>query len=150
LICVANAPDKDGPTVEQTRVFEATLRHIIRAMRISRHFWALDLGPATAPEHLENLPQAIFLAAASARVVFANAAAKAFLDAGDGMLLRDGRLATADGSDVLAKLIASCARTSAALGGPGGELTVPRDLRRPPLQVTVTPIRSKARLADVP
>jgi nitrogen-specific signal transduction histidine kinase len=126
-------------------VFEATLRHIIRAVRISRHFWALDLGPATAPEHLENLPQAIFLAAASARVVFANAAAKALLDAGDGMLLRDGRLAIADGSDVLAKLIASCARTSPALGGPGGELTVPRDLRRPPLQVTVTPIRSKAR-----
>ncbi len=104
--------DKDGPTVEQTRVFEAaaTLRHIIRAVRFARQFWALDLGPEIAPEHLENLPQAIFLAAASERAVFANAAAKAMLDAGDGMLLRDGRLATADGSDVLAKLIASCAR----------------------------------------
>jgi DNA-binding CsgD family transcriptional regulator len=150
LICVANAPDEDGPTVEQTRVFEVALRHIIRAMRISRQFWALDLGPTTAPEQLENRPQAIFLAGASARVVFANAAAKAMLDAGDGMLLRDGRLATADGSDALAKLIASCARTSPALGGPGGELTVPRDLRRPPLQVTVTPLRSKAQLAHVP
>jgi DNA-binding CsgD family transcriptional regulator len=131
-------------------VFEAALRHIIRAVRISRQFWALDLGPATASEHLENLPQAIFLAAASARVVFANAAAKAMLDAGDGMLLRDGRLATADGSDALAKLIASCAQTSSALGGPGGELTVPRDRPRPPLQVMVTPLRSNARLADVP
>ena len=150
LISVANAPDKDGPTVAQTRVFEATLRHIIRAVHISRRFWALDLGPATAPEHLENLPQAIFLAGASASVVFANAAAKAMLDAGDGMLLRDGRLATADGSDALAKLIASCARTSPALGGPGGQLTVPRGHRRPPLQATVTPLRSKARLADVP
>jgi len=118
LISVANAPDKDGPTVEQTRVFEAALRHIIRAVRISRQFWALDLGPATAPDHLENLPQAIFLAGASARVVFANGAAKAMLDAGDGMLLRDGRLATADGSDALANLITSCARTSPALGGP--------------------------------
>jgi hypothetical protein len=38
-----------GPTVEQTRAFEAALRHIIRAARISRQFWALDLGPATAP-----------------------------------------------------------------------------------------------------
>src|SRR5580704_8643512 len=64
--------------------------------------------------------------------------------------MRGGRLATADGSDALAKLIASCARTSPALGGPGGELTVPRDLRRPPLQVRATPLRSKARLADVP
>jgi hypothetical protein len=44
LICVANAPDRYGPTVEQTRVFEATLRHIIRAVRIARQFWALDLG----------------------------------------------------------------------------------------------------------
>jgi hypothetical protein len=34
-------------------------------------------------------------------VVFAKAAAKAMLDAGDGMLLRGGRLATADGSDAL-------------------------------------------------
>ncbi len=99
-------------------MFEAALRHIIRAVRISRQFWALDLGPATAPEHLENLPQAIFLAGASGSVVFANAAAKAMLDAGDGMVLRDGRLATADGSDTLAKLIASCARTSPALAAP--------------------------------
>ncbi|MGB6175730.1 MAG: hypothetical protein WBF43_05210 [Methylocella sp.] len=150
LICVANASGEDGPTVEQTRVLEATLRHIIRAVRISRQFWVLDLGPATAPEHLENLPRAIFLAGASGRVVFANAAAKAMLAAGDGMVLRDGRLATADGSDALAKLIASCARDSPAPGGPGGELTVPRDRRRPPLQVTVTPLRSKARLAHVP
>jgi hypothetical protein len=37
------------PTVEQTRVFEAALRHIIRAVRISRQFWALDFGPSTAP-----------------------------------------------------------------------------------------------------
>jgi DNA-binding CsgD family transcriptional regulator len=99
---------------------------------------------------LQNLPQAIFLAAASARAVFANAAAKAMLDAGDGILLRDGRLATADSSEVLAKLIVSCARTSPALGGPGGELTVPRGHRRPPLQVTVTPLRSTTRLAEVP
>jgi PAS domain-containing protein len=96
LISIANSPDEDGPTVEQTRVFEAALRHIIRAVRISRQFWALDLGPTTAPEHLENLPQAIFLAGASARVVFANAAAKAILDAGDGILLRDGCLATVE------------------------------------------------------
>jgi hypothetical protein len=54
LISVANAPEKDGPTVEQTRVFEAALRHIIRAVRISGQFWGLDLGPATAPERLEN------------------------------------------------------------------------------------------------
>jgi hypothetical protein len=52
---VANAPEKNGPTVEQIRVFEAALRHIIRAVRISGQFWGLDLGPATAPERLENL-----------------------------------------------------------------------------------------------
>jgi DNA-binding CsgD family transcriptional regulator len=50
----------------------------------------------------------------------------------------------------LQKLIASCTRTSPVLGGPGGEFKIPRELPRSPLHVTVTPLRSKARLSDVP
>jgi DNA-binding CsgD family transcriptional regulator len=87
---------------------------------------------------------------ASGRVVRANAAAKAMLDDRGGIFLDKGRLAAAGCSDILLKLIASCAQTILALGGPGGELKISRELPRSPLAVTVTPLRSKARLADVP
>jgi DNA-binding CsgD family transcriptional regulator len=83
-------------------------------------------------------------------VVRANAAAKAMLDEGSGIILDKGRLAAAGCRDILQKLIASCAQTTLALGGPGGEFKIPRKRPRSPLDVTVTPLRSKARLADVP
>jgi DNA-binding CsgD family transcriptional regulator len=150
LIAFFNAPSKDTLTSEQTRLFEAVLPHIMRAVRISRHIWKLELKNLVPPERSENLPQGALLADASARVVLANASAKAMLDARDGIFLCDGRLSTADSPDALQKLVTSCARSSFALGSPGGELKVLRDLRRPPLQVTVTPLRSHTRLADIP
>jgi DNA-binding CsgD family transcriptional regulator len=96
------------------------------------------------------LPEGALLADASGRVVLANAAAKAMLDARDGIFLCDGRLAVAGGPDALQKLVASCAGRSVGTGGPGGELKVPRDLPRSPLHVTVAPPRSDTRLPDVP
>jgi hypothetical protein len=45
------------------------------------------------------------------------------------------RLAITGSLDALQKLIASCARNSGGIGGPGGELKVPRELPRPPLNV---------------
>ena len=150
LICFANAPGKDTVTAEQIHIFEAVLPHLTRAVRISRRLWELELKHVAATERLETLQQGALLADASGRVVRANAAAKAMLDDGSGIFLDNGRLAAAGCSDILQKLIASCARTSLALGGPGGELKIPRELPRSPLDVTVTPLRSKARLADVP
>ena len=71
------------------------------------------------------------------------------LDDGDGIFLDNGRLAAA-GSEILQKLIASCAQTCLSLGGPGGEFKIPREHPRSPLHVTVTPLRSKTQLADFP
>ncbi|MGH6823324.1 MAG: helix-turn-helix transcriptional regulator [Methylocella sp.] len=149
LIAFFNAPSKDTLTSDQTRLFAATLPHIMRAVRINRLLWKLELKQLAPPERFENLPQGALLADASARVVFANTTAKAMLDTGDGLLLRDGRLAAA-GSDVIQKLVASCAQTAIAVGGPGGELAVPRKHPHSPLHVTVAPLRSATRLADVP
>ena len=103
-----------------------------------------------ATERLDTLQQVALLADASGRVVRANAAAKAMLDDCDGIFLDKGRLAAAGASEILQKLIASCARTCLSLGGPGGEFKIPREHPRSPLLVTVTPLRSKARLADIP
>jgi DNA-binding CsgD family transcriptional regulator len=72
------------------------------------------------------------------------------LDARDGIFLCDGCLAVAGSPDALQKLVASCAQRSVGIGGPGGELEVPRDLPRSPLHVTVAPLRSDTRLPDVP
>ncbi len=60
------------------------------------------------------------------------------------------RRAVAGCPNILQKLIASCAQTTLALGGPGGEFKISRERPRSPLDVTVMPLRSKIRLADVP
>ncbi len=149
MIFFCNAPNGPFLTARQMQIFGAVLRHLTRAVRISRRLWELELKHVAATERLETLQQGAFLADASGRVVRANAAAKAMLDEGKEIFLDNGRLAAA-GSGILQKLIASCARTSLALGGPGGEFKIPRELPRSPLFVTVTPLRSKARLTDVP
>jgi len=131
LVCISNAPGKEL-TEEQLRLFKAVARHLGRAVRINRQLCKLELKHlAFSPtESFDALSQCALLVDASARVVVANAAAKATLDARDGIFLRDGRLAVTGSLDALQKLIASCARNSLGIGAPGGELKVPRE--RPP------------------
>ncbi|MGH6838455.1 MAG: helix-turn-helix transcriptional regulator [Methylocella sp.] len=150
LVCVSNAPGKDSLTDKQLRHFETIAQHLGRAVRINRQLWKLELANLAVTERIEMLPDGALLADASGRVVLANAAAKAMLDARDGIFLCDGRLAVAGSPDALQKLVASCARRSAGIGGPGGELKVPRDLSRSPLHVTIAPLRSEARLPEIP
>ena len=151
LICVVNARGNDSLTSEQTRIFETAVRHVSRAARIHRKLWTLDLMHGAAPERLESLRQGAILVDAAANVLFANAAARAVLDAGDGLVLQGGCLATTDGADTLQRLIASCARGVGPLRGPlGGELGVRRSPNRQCLHVTVTPLRSKDPAIEIP
>ncbi|MGH6867501.1 MAG: helix-turn-helix transcriptional regulator [Methylocella sp.] len=150
LVCVSNAPGKDSLTDEQLRLFETVARHLGRAVRINRQLWKLELANLAVTERIELLPEGGLLTDASGRVVLANAAAKAMLDARDGVFLCDGRLAVAGSPDALQELVTACARRSVGIGGPGGELKVPRDLPRSPLHLTIAPLRSDARLPDVP
>src|SRR6202011_2934419 len=73
LICFSNAPDKDSLTAEQIYIFETVLRHLTRAVRISRRLWELELKHVAATERLETMQQGALLADASGRVVRANA-----------------------------------------------------------------------------
>jgi DNA-binding CsgD family transcriptional regulator len=150
LVCISNAPGKDFLAEEQLRRFVTVARHLGRAVRINRQLWKLELVNLAASERIEKLPDGAMLADASGRVVLANAVAKAMLDARDGIFLCDGRLGVAGSPDALQELVASCARRSVGIGGPGGEIKVPRDLPRSPLHVTVAPLRSDTRLPDVP
>ncbi len=85
LICISNMPDKDLLTTEQMNIFEAVLQHTIRAARINRQLWELELKHLAPPEQFEMLPHGALLADATGRVVLANAAAKEMLDSGDGI-----------------------------------------------------------------
>jgi DNA-binding CsgD family transcriptional regulator len=145
LIFFSNAPDKEFLTTQQMHIFEVVLRHLTRAVRISRRLGELELEQVATMERLESLQEGALLVDASGRVVRANAAAEAMLDDGAGIFLDNGRLAV--GSEILQKLITSC---SLLLGGPGGEFKIPREHPRSPLHVTVTPLRSKTQLADFP
>jgi DNA-binding CsgD family transcriptional regulator len=150
LICVVNAPGNDFVSDEQTLVFKTVLRHLDRALRIHRQLWALDLNMDTAPERLGALRQGALLVDAEARVLFANAPAKAMLDSRDGLVLRNYRLAATDGSDALQKFIASCVPCAATFRSPGGELTIRRGPLRSNIHVSVTPLRAKGAVAEVP
>ena len=118
LVCVSNAPGKDCLTAEQMQIFEAVLRHLARAVRINRRLWELELKHVAATERFDAFSQGALLADASGRVVRANAAAKAMLDEGNGILLDKGRLAAAGCPDLLQKLIASCAQPLSRRVGP--------------------------------
>ncbi len=148
LIFFSNAPDKEFLTTQQMHIFEVVLRHLSRAVRISRRLGELEREQVATVGRLESPQEGALLVDASGRVVRANAAAEAMLDDGDGIFLDNGRLAAE--SEILQKLITSCAQFSLFLGGPGSEFKIPRKHPRSPLHLTVTPLRSKTQLADFP
>jgi DNA-binding CsgD family transcriptional regulator len=146
LVCFSDAPGKESLTAQQIHIFEVALQHVTRALRISRRLWELECERAASATQVDTLRRGVLLADASGRVVRANDTARAMLDDGDGIFLDNGRLATA-GSESLQKLIASCARN---FHGPSGKCKISREAPRSPLDVTVTPFRSKTRLANLP
>ncbi len=150
LICVFKTPGADSFTSEQRRFLAALLPHVMRAVRLSRRFFNLEIDTAALPARFEALDQGVLLTDAFARVVRANPAAKAVLDEANGIFLREGRL-TVDGTpDALEKLVFACAQRNPLADNPGGELTVLRNGNKTPLHVTVAPVRASDTLQEVP
>jgi hypothetical protein len=150
LLCVANAPKNDHITGKQMFAFQAALPHIDRAVRIHRELRMRDLDHDTAPDRLECLQRSVMLVDGAARVLFANAAARTLLGSGVGLTLKAGCLHSSDDSDTIQGLIASCAPKAHAPNAPGGEISIHRGSGRSPLRVTVTPLRSKGTVAELP
>jgi len=150
MISVANAPGSDEITGEQALVFKAVVPHFDRAVRIHRELRLRDLDHDTAPDRVECLPRGVMLVDGAARVVFANAAARALLNSAGGLALESGCLRSTDGSDALLQgLIVSCKRKVHARNGPGGGISIRVGPRRS-LRVTVTPCGSKAPSQNFP
>jgi hypothetical protein len=105
LIAVANAPSEGQITNEQARIFKVALRPINRAVRIHHEFRIRDLDHNTTPERLEQMSSGVMLVDRDAKVLFANAWARALLGSGSGLTLHAGRLESTAGSDTLQGLI---------------------------------------------
>ncbi len=149
LIFVVNEPGGGPITPRQARIFQAALPHIDRAVRIHRELCIRDLDLDTAPDRLERTNLGVMLVDRSARVLFANEQARALLGSCGALRLKTGRLETANGSDALHKLVASCDWNAGASQGPGGEIAVYRG-KRMPMRVTVTPLRARGTVAELP
>jgi DNA-binding CsgD family transcriptional regulator len=150
LLAISNTPGQDYLRDEQLRLFKIISQHVARSVRMSGQLWKLDLTNLAAEEQFEQLPYSAMLVDVWGRVVLANAAAKQMLDARDGIVLHNGRLMVPSAPDALQELIASCVRAAPELGGPGGEVVMPRNFPLSPVNVTVAPLRSHARLTDAP
>jgi len=150
MITAGNAPGKDEISAEQAHVFKSMLGHVHRAINIHRKLQLRDLDHDTAPEQLEQLTRGVMLVDGVARVLFANAAARTLFDSGGGFALKAGCLQSADGSGILQGLIASCTHRVNMPNGQGGEISIPRGPRHSPLRVTVTPLRSRGTIAELP
>jgi hypothetical protein len=149
MLTVGNAPGKDEITDAQARLFKAAFQHVNRAVQIHRELRLRDFDHPTAPDRLELLPAGVMLVDGEGKVLFANARARALIGAGSGLIVQAGCLRSSDGSDALPRLIASCGRKVYSPLGPGGEIVVRRNKRRP-LHVMVTPLRARGTVADLP
>jgi PAS domain-containing protein len=145
----SNPPGKDEITNEQTHIFKTAVKHIDRAIHFHRELRLRDLDHDTAPERLEHLPRGVMLVDAAARLLYANAAARQLLDSGPGLSVKDGCLHSGDSQDAIQGLIASCGQKILTRHTPGGELSICLGPRQS-LRVTVTPLRSKGTVAELP
>jgi PAS domain-containing protein len=150
MLSVGNAPGKDEITSEQKHVFKAVLPHIDRALRIHRELRMRDLDHDTAPDRLESLRRGVMLVDGTARVLYANAAARRLLGSRCGLAVKAGCLHGTGDLDAIQGLISSCTRNISSPNGPGGRISIRRGPRRPPLSVTVTPLRARGTVAELP
>jgi DNA-binding CsgD family transcriptional regulator len=136
---------------DQRRSFAAIVPHAVRAFALHRRLHDLAIANEAGVHGLDHLQQGFLLVDAQARVLFANGAGRAMLDARDGLQLDDCALSAIDGDGdrTLARLIASCAGNGGTTAERGGEVSLVRHLR-PPLQAVVTPLSDATVAAYLP
>ncbi|MGJ5208750.1 helix-turn-helix transcriptional regulator [Bradyrhizobium sp. HKCCYLR20261] len=117
--------EQDGLADDVARMrMQLIAPHIRRAVLVGR---LIDLKSAEAQAFgaaLERMTVGVGLVDRLGRLVHANAAARALLDAGDPLFTRDGRVAVRDGrsDQALQDLITRCAAGDAALGTGGSAM----------------------------
>jgi hypothetical protein len=125
------------------RRLAALLPHLKRAWQVRHRLGAAQLERNAALAGLERLETAMLVVDGRARVLFANASARALLAEGDGLDAPEGRLSarTTAASETLRRLAAEASRTATLRGAhSGGVARLPRRTR-PPLGALVAPLR---------
>jgi len=116
--------------------------HIRRAVTISNLFDMKAVEAATFAATVEALTVGVVLADEESKIVHANAAASAMLDAGDPIVDRHGRIAvqSATTTTALQSAVAQAAKDEATLGQKGIGISIPRP-GGDPLVIHVLPLR---------
>jgi DNA-binding CsgD family transcriptional regulator len=147
---VSRPYSKGGFDTTEVELFAILVPHLQRGLQMLRMHLAALGGPTTSPvEILNRFPQAVLLADALARVIFANKAAGKVLRAGGGLSRgHDGlRAETLGETRLLRQAIASCTDLRSELDGTGGRLRLSR-AHRTPLTVLVVPHRTGIQWID--
>jgi DNA-binding CsgD family transcriptional regulator len=145
-----NLPSRP-PSDSQKRLFAVLAQHLVRGVALQRRLHPLTFAPESKPSDVDGLQQGFLLVDAKARLLFVNRAARALLDARDGLRLDDGALFASHASDGrrLRGLIASCAAACRTEAGCGGNMVLRRGAGRLPLQALVTPMRRETAMATI-
>jgi DNA-binding CsgD family transcriptional regulator/PAS domain-containing protein len=132
--------DRDG---DLTGRLKRLAPHLLRVAQLNRQFAALEARAAAAEGALDRLATAMLVLSADGQVLHLNPQAERILAAGDGVILRGGRLQAqrVDESQALRVLVATAAAAVSDIAGqPGGVMTVARRSGRRPYEVLVAPI----------
>ncbi|MCL2385811.1 MAG: hypothetical protein FWC84_08305 [Alphaproteobacteria bacterium] len=149
LLFASNLPGKEEITTEQAHIFKTVVRHVNRAIYFHRELRLRDLDQDTAPVRLEGLNRGVMLVDGTSRLLFANAMARQFLGSGCGLAVKAGCLHSTEGSNVIQRLIASCAQKDLTSTAPGGKMSIclgPHQSWR----ILVTPLRAKGTVSELP
>ncbi len=121
--------------------------HLRSAVQMRRQLALLEVERNAALEVLDRLPTAVVLCDPHGAPVIVNGAARRILSAGDGLVVRRGRLATCRPleTSALESLIGGAASAARGAGdSSGGTLSVSRAPGLRPLSVLVSPMRAPA------
>jgi len=150
VMSVSRPHSKGSFDPTEIELFAILIPHLQRGLQMLRMHLAALGGPRTSSvEMLNRFPQAVILADALARVIFANRAAERVLGAGGALSLEnDGlRAETLGETRLLRQAIANCAGPRSELDGTGRRLRLSRG-HRTPLTVLVVPHRSGIHWVD--
>jgi PAS domain-containing protein len=133
----------------QIATLERLLPHLQRAARLHLRMHEMRLQSQTVEAALDRLPFGVVIADATGRALSVNRAAAEMAAANDGLLLRDGRLATARTGETaaLARHVAEAVQTAGCRNGHGGgALLVPRPSGRRPFALLIAPLSPEVAL----
>jgi DNA-binding CsgD family transcriptional regulator len=139
--------ERDGMVDDDTRQrMRLIVPHIRRAVLIGRHVELKSVEAATFADTLDGINAGMCLVDAAGRILHANLACQAILDAGDFLSAIEGRIGARDAKidQALRELLAAAGSTDAATGVRGAALSL-KSRNGPRYVAHVLPLTSGAR-----